>query len=62
MILSHLNVKISIYKTSIVFPFVNYQNEKSLCVICNNGLCEINVFVDQYGLIEITFFILDYSF
>ena len=40
-----------IYKMSIVYPFVKYQNEKWLYVIRNNELCEIIAFVEQDGLI-----------
>ena len=40
-----------ICKMRIVYPFVNYQNEKSLYVISSNELCEFTAYVEQYGLI-----------
>ena len=45
---------------SIAYPFVNYQNEKSLYVIRNNELCETIPYVEQYGLIYF-FLILVYN-
>ena len=30
-----------IYKASIVYPLMNYKNEKSLYIISNNELCGI---------------------
>ena len=32
-----------------IYPFVNYQNEKSLYVTSNNEQCEIIAYVEQYG-------------
>ena len=39
-----------IYNVSMVYPLVNYQNEKLLYVISNNELSEITAFVEQHGL------------
>ena len=38
-------------KASMVYPFMDYQNEKSLYVISNNELCEIIAYIEQCGLI-----------
>ena len=41
---------------------MNYQNEKSLCVISSNELRKIIAYVEQYGLIQIIILFLVYKF
>ena len=46
-----MHVLAGLKSITLAYLFANYQNEKSLYVISNNELCEIIVYVKQYGLI-----------
>ena len=41
-----------IYKASTVYPFVNCIQDKLMCTISNNELCEIIAYVEHYELIS----------
>ena len=45
------HVETGLKSITLVYPFMNYQNEKSLHLISNNELCEIIAYAEQHGVI-----------
>ena len=41
------------HKTSIVYPFVDFKEEKGKYIIDNNELCEVIVYVEHFGLVSL---------
>ena len=42
-----------IHKTSIVYPFANFKEEKDKYIIDNNDLCEVIACVEHFGLVSL---------